>query len=70
MVSAAGGLLGILLGFGAAKIISAVSPLPAYASPLTFLLGVVFTSAIGIFFGLYPAVKAAELNAIDGLRYE
>jgi putative ABC transport system permease protein len=70
LISLTGGFIGILAGIGAAKFVASISPLPANISPLIFLVGLAFTSGIGIFFGLYPAIKAAELNAIDGLRYE
>jgi len=70
LISLTGGFVGILLGIGAAKLVSSISPLPANISIFTFLAGLAFTSGIGIFFGLYPAIKAAELNAIEGLKYE
>jgi putative ABC transport system permease protein len=70
LISAMGGLIGIGIGILMSKFISGVSPLPASISLPTFLAGLLFTSGVGIFFGLYPAVKAAGLNAIDGLRYE
>ncbi len=65
-----GGTLGILLGFGIAKIIDAYTPLPATISVGSVILGLVFTSSVGIFFGLYPASKAAKLSPIEALRYE
>ena len=65
-----GGTLGILLGFGIAKIIDAYTPLPATISVGSVILGLIFTSSVGIFFGLYPASKAAKLSPVEALRYE
>lgn len=65
-----GGIIGILLGFGVGKIVAMTTPLPASVSLWSVMLGLVFTSSVGIFFGLYPAAKAAKLNPIEALRYE
>jgi putative ABC transport system permease protein len=69
-LSCFGGLLGILIGFGLGKLIAAVSPLPASVSLWSVFLGLGFSSTVGIFFGLYPAAKAARLNPIEALHYE
>lgn len=65
-----GGIIGILIGFGIGKIIDATTPLPATISMGSVILGLVFTTSVGVFFGLYPAAKAAKLNPIEALRYE
>jgi len=65
-----GGVIGILLGFGIGQLIDAVTPLPASISLWSVMLGLGFTTTVGIFFGLYPAAKAARLNPIEALRYE
>ncbi|HDL17521.1 MAG TPA: FtsX-like permease family protein [Bacteroidetes bacterium] len=65
-----GGVIGILAGFGIGKIIDMTTPLPATVSLWSVLLGLFFTSGVGIFFGLYPAAKAARLNPIEALRSE
>lgn len=70
MLSIIGGLIGVILGLSIAKIVSAVSPLPAAAPLWTVLLGIGFSAAVGIFFGIYPANRAAQLNPIEALRYE
>ncbi|MEO0091389.1 MAG: ABC transporter permease [candidate division WOR-3 bacterium] len=70
MLSIIGGLIGVILGLSIAKIVSTVSPLPAAAPLWTVLLGISFSAAVGIFFGIYPANRAAQLNPIDALRYE
>lgn len=65
-----GGIIGIVLGVLLALLISVVSPLKAAVSLWMILLGFGFSSAVGIFFGMYPARKAASLNPIEALRYE
>ncbi len=70
VISAIGGLIGIGLGFGISKIIASISPLPTTITGWSILLGIGFSSGVGIFFGLYPASKAARLNPIESLRYE
>ncbi len=70
VISGVGGLIGLAFGFGLGKIISSVSILPATITLWSVFLGIGFSSAVGIFFGLYPASKAARLNPIEALRYE
>ena len=70
VLSAAGGLLGLLLGLGGARIISSVTGWTTTISPLTVVVALAFSGAIGIFFGFYPARQAAELDPIEALRYE
>ena len=71
-----GGILGIisgiLMGFGGVKIMSMVSSNELSASPsvASMVIAVLFSLAIGVFFGYYPANKAAKMNPIDALRYE
>jgi putative ABC transport system permease protein len=65
-----GGLIGILLGIAAAFVVSGLLGWPTLISGGAIGLAVAFSSAIGIFFGFYPARKAAQLNPIDALRYE
>jgi putative ABC transport system permease protein len=65
-----GGVVGIILGMLLAALISAVSPLKAAVSLWMILLGFGFSASVGIFFGIYPARKAASLNPIEALRYE
>ncbi len=69
-ISILGGIIGILLGFAAAKIVAGVTDWSISVTPWSILLSVGFSMAIGIFFGWYPASKAANLNLIDALRYE
>ena len=69
-LSSIGGLVGIGLGFGAAKIISYSFGWPTMVPPIYVIASFLFSAAVGVFFGLYPAKKAAALDPIDALRYE
>ena len=69
-LSLVGGILGIVLGAGVALLVGAVSPLPAAVSAGAVVLGVLMSSAVGVFFGSYPAARAARLDPIEALRYE
>ncbi len=70
VLSALGGVLGILAGLGAARLVSQLLEWPSTISPLSIVVAVVFSAAMGMFFGLYPARKAARLDPIEALRYE
>jgi putative ABC transport system permease protein len=65
-----GGMVGISLGFLAALTIAAVTPLPARLEPWSVVLGIGITAGVGLFFGLYPASRAAALDPIEALRRE
>lgn len=65
-----GGALGVLFGVGGARLITAIAGWPTIISGQTVVAAFVFSLAVGLFFGLYPANKAARLNPIDALRYE
>ncbi len=65
-----GGLVGIALGFGLALLISKLSPLPASVQLWSVMMGIGITALVGLFFGLYPAMRAAALDPIEALRRE
>jgi putative ABC transport system permease protein len=65
-----GGLIGVLVGFGIALIVKAATPLPAAVSGWSVVLGLSVSAAIGLFFGIFPAQKAAHMDPIVSLRYE
>ena len=69
-LSTVGGMVGILLGFLAAQVIAAVTPLPARLEPWSVVLGIGIAAAVGLFFGAYPASRAADLDPIEALRRE
>jgi putative ABC transport system permease protein len=65
-----GGIIGIVLGVGGAKVVSSFFEWPTLISMEAIVAAVVFSGAVGIFFGFYPARKAASMNPIEALRYE
>jgi putative ABC transport system permease protein len=65
-----GGIVGISLGFGLAVLISKFSPLPASVELWSVMMGIGITALVGLFFGLYPAIRAANLDPIEALRRE
>jgi putative ABC transport system permease protein len=69
-LSTFGGVVGTALGFLVAFLISKVSPLPAIIEPWSVALGIGMTVGVGLFFGMYPASRAAALSPIEALRKE
>jgi putative ABC transport system permease protein len=69
-LSTFGGMVGTALGFGVAWVISQLSPLPAIVETWSVLLGIGMTAGVGLFFGIYPAMRAASLDPIEALRKE
>ncbi len=69
-LSIVGGVIGIVLGFTLAAIISLVSPLPYLVAPWSIFAGLAVTFVIGVVFGTYPANKAARLDPVVALHYE
>ncbi|HEX9366779.1 MAG TPA: FtsX-like permease family protein, partial [Vicinamibacterales bacterium] len=70
ILSLAGGLIGIALGMGGTRTISDLFAWPTRVSPAAIGMAVAFAAAIGVFFGYYPARRAARLDPIDALRHE
>jgi putative ABC transport system permease protein len=69
-LSLVGGVLGIVLGIAGAKLTTLIAGWPTIISGNVILLAFFFSLVVGLFFGLYPANKAARLNPIEALRYE
>ncbi len=70
LICTVGGVLGVLLGFGAAETFSRLADVPAGVKAWVALFGVGLSSLIGLFFGIYPAWKAARLDPVEALRAE
>lgn len=70
IVSSSGGVIGIILGILSSKLMSQFAGWPTVITPGSLLLSFSFAFAVGLFFGFYPARKAALLSPIDALRYE
>ena len=70
ILSACGGMIGVILGVGIVSLGGLILKMPVVIKPGIVLLAVSFSAVVGIFFGLYPASKAAGADPIDALRYE
>jgi putative ABC transport system permease protein len=70
VMSVTGGLLGITLGIIASSVVMTYGNLPSVVSMEAIIMSFAFASFVGVFFGIYPAWKAANSNVIDALRYE
>ena len=69
-LSVLGGMIGIVIGLAASALISHFAQWSTQVSPLSILMAFVFSALVGVFFGYYPARKAAYLDPIEALRYE
>ena len=69
-LSLAGGALGVALGIGAATAVTQIARWPTMIQPAAVILAFGFSTAIGIFFGYYPALRASGLDPVEALRYE
>ena len=69
-LSLIGGVIGIVFGLGGSYIIARIGNSPAIVQPFSIFLAFGFAAAVGVFFGFYPARKAARLDPIEALRYE
>ena len=65
-----GGTVGIIFGVGASLLITQTLGWAVQISPQAILAAVIFSMAVGVFFGYYPARKASQLDPIEALRYE
>ena len=70
VMAATGGLIGILLGIGSSELLKKWAQWPTLIDPGIVAIAFLFSGAVGVFFGFYPAQKAANLDPIDALRYE
>jgi putative ABC transport system permease protein len=70
VLSLMGGTVGILFGLTASYVITQTLGWPVLVSPIVIVIAVLFSMAVGVFFGFYPARKAAQLDPIEALRYE
>ena len=70
LISVTGGLIGVLFGVGAALIVNVVAHFPIYIQPWSVFLSFAVCTVTGVFFGWYPAKKAADLDPIEAIRYE
>jgi putative ABC transport system permease protein len=70
VMSMMGGIIGVLIGVGMSMVISNALKWPVLVSPLSIVIAVAFSIAVGVFFGYYPAKKASRLDPIEALRYE
>ena len=70
LISVTGGLIGVFLGVGSSLLVNIVAHFPTYIQPWSVLLSFIVCTATGIFFGWYPAKKAALLDPIEAIRYE
>ncbi len=69
-MSGIGGVIGVAAGVGAAKAVAAATSFTTVLQPQSMIMAMLFAVAVGVFFGYYPARRAALLNPIDALRYE
>ncbi|MEI6562639.1 MAG: ABC transporter permease [Verrucomicrobiota bacterium] len=69
-LSSLGGIIGILLGLGSSRLIATLAGWPIATSMSSIATAFLFSAAVGIFFGFYPAKKASQLDPIEALRYE
>ncbi|AFL99860.1 ABC-type antimicrobial peptide transport system, permease component [Desulfitobacterium dehalogenans ATCC 51507] len=70
VICSIGGAIGALLGIGGGVLAAGLAKIPPAISPMTIVIAFAFSTTIGLFFGLYPARKAAKMSPVEALRYE
>jgi putative ABC transport system permease protein len=69
-LSTVGGIIGVVLGIVGARTVGNIQQWPILITQSSIIVAFLFSAAIGVFFGFYPALRASRLNPIDCLRYE
>jgi putative ABC transport system permease protein len=69
-LSTVGGVIGVGIGIAGAKTVGSIQEWPILITESSVVVAFLFSAAIGVFFGFYPALRASRLNPIDCLRYE
>jgi putative ABC transport system permease protein len=70
VISTVGGMIGILLGFLIARVVTLATSMPSSVDPVSIIVAIGVSTSVGLFFGMYPASKAAKLDPIESLRSE
>ena len=70
IITLVGGVIGIVIGIGGAMGVCSLVSVKADVNPAVILTATLFSSGVGLFFGIYPARKAAKLSPIEALRHE
>jgi len=70
LLSGLGGIIGIILGYTIARVVTATTSLPSSVDPVSILVAILMSTMVGLFFGIYPANQAARLNPVEALRSE
>jgi putative ABC transport system permease protein len=70
VLAATGGLIGLLLAYGVVALCRALTPIPLKISAVAVIVALVVSTGVGLFFGIYPATRAAKLDPIEALRAE
>ncbi len=70
LISVTGGLIGVIFGVGSAMLVNYIAHFPIYIQPWSVILSFAVCTVTGVFFGWYPAKKAADLDPIEAIRYE
>jgi putative ABC transport system permease protein len=70
LLSASGGLVGIGLALGIAALVRAATPIPISTPAFAVIISLLVSTGVGLFFGIYPAIRASRLDPIEALRAE
>jgi len=70
VLAATGGIIGVLVAYGLVNLVKATTSIPVKTSMASVILSLSVSAAVGLFFGIYPATRAAKLDPIEALRAE